>query len=596
MHPFCSALPASAVQQQAALQTELSPATPVAVNNVPAVPAVSAVPALLACTEAPPGRSPAPLRAASITQWVPPKRPAPPPPAPAPIANKKARTSPYNEFYQEQRLLLPPGLRNAEREKLLGQMWKALPEAQRAKYHVGAAATPTPYHVFRQEQRPLLPPGLRNADRERLLGQMWKSLSEAEWARYQLPPELTPATSPAPSPAPVRYHAPAHSPAQPPPPHAPGPYLSGARVSPAAAEAPVPARPLAPAVVSAVVSASAPVPAPVPGRPPAHAPSISRAARDAVAASVAASVAAAWSNQHPKVDNRWYDNWKAAALEDRWNDRWKTKTLSAASNPAPPPPPLPPRRDLYYRSTGAIEDSIGSGSAGQAALALAMLSEHRPTLTRPPAAQAAFSQATCITGMASWPARSAQATRSPGRPACAPPARGAPWSSMPADPADPEEDRIAVWNQATGKKLTGQAAPKRRNLDKYLRHHPDYSILYEGGATSAAAAAANHAANNPSSLSTVHTSDRGSSPHRGSSTEGKRAHSSLNSSSLNSPPHSSRCGGGQGSVHGDCGECKNCLDKPKFGGRGIKKQACLRRSCYNPQEDSDESPSSPPSR
>ena len=43
----------------------------------------------------------------------------------------------------------------------------------------------------------------------------------------------------------------------------------------------------------------------------------------------------------------------------------------------------------------------------------------------------------------------------------------------------------------------------------------------------------------------------------------------------------------------DCGECKNCLDKPKFGGRGIKKQACLRRSCYNPQEGSDESPSSP---
>ena len=449
MHPFCSALPASAVQQQAASQTELSPATPVAVNNVPAVPAKPAVPALLACTEAPPGRSPAPLRAASITQWVPPKRPAPPPPAPAPIANKKARTSPYNEFYQEQRLLLPPGLRNAEREKFLGQMWKALPEAQRAKYHVGAAATPTPYHVFRQEQRPLLPPGLRNADRERLLGQMWKSLSETEWARYQLPPEGTPATSPAPSPAPVRYHAPAHAPAHAPP-HAPGPYLSGARVSPAAAEAPVPARLLAPAVVSA---------SPMPGRPP-HAPSISRAARDAVAASVAASVAAAWSNQHPKVDNRWYDNWKAAALEDRWNDRWKTKTLSntasnAAPPPPPPPPPLPPRRDLYYRSTGSIEDSIGSASAGQAALALAMLSEHRPTLTRPPAAQAAFSQAPCITGMASWPARSAQATRSPGRPACAPPARGAPWSSMPADPADPEEDRIAVWNQATGKKLTG---------------------------------------------------------------------------------------------------------------------------------------------
>ena len=541
MHPFYSALPASAAdsQQQAASPTELSPATPVAID-VPAVPAAPAVLTVLACTEAPADLSPAPLRAASITQWVPPKRPAPPPPctAPAPMA-KKARTSPYNEFYQEQRQMLPPGLRNAEREKLLGQMWKALPEAQRAKYHVGAAAMPTPYHVFRQEQRPLLPPGLRNADRERLLGQMWKALSEAEWARYQLSPRAacTPATSPAPSPAPVRYHAPAHTPA-----HAPGPYLSGARVSPAAAVAPVPAHMFAPTVVAA----SSPVPGRPPAhalsRPPAHALAISRAARDAADAA-----AAAWSNQ-PKVDNRWYDNWKAAALEDRWNDRWKTKTLSPASNAARPPPPLPPRRDLY-RST----DSCGSGSAGQAALALAMLSEHRPTLTRP--AQSPLSQA-------SWPPRSAQ-----------------PWS---ADPMDPEEERIAVWDQATGKKLTGQAAPKRRNLDKYLRQHPDYSVLYEGGATSAAAAAANAAAN-AFSHSAVHA-NRSNSPHLGSSTESKRAHSS---------PHSSRCGGCQGCVRGDCGECKNCLDKPKFGGRGIKKQACLRRSCYNPQEGSDESPSSP---
>lgn len=159
---------------------------------------------------------------------------------------------------------------------------------------------------------------------------------------------------------------------------------------------------------------------------------------------------------------------------------------------------------------------------------------------------------------------------------------------------DPEEERIAVWNQATGKKLTGQAAPKCRNLDKYLRQHPDYSILYEGGASSAAAAAANAAAaNNGYSLSAAHK-DCGSSPHRGSSTEeGNGAHYS----SPHKGPHSSRLGGGQGaevSVHSDCGDCKNCLDKPKNGGRGIRKQACLRRSCYNAQEASDdESPSSP---
>ena len=157
---------------------------------------------------------------------------------------------------------------------------------------------------------------------------------------------------------------------------------------------------------------------------------------------------------------------------------------------------------------------------------------------------------------------------------------------------DPEEERIAVWNQATGKKLTGQAAPKRRNLDKYLRQHPDYSILYEGGASSAAAAAANAAANDGYSLSAAHK-DCGSSPHRGSSTEGKGAHYA----SPHKGPHSSRLGAGhgaEGSVHSDCGDCKNCLDKRKFGGRGIRKQACVRRSCYNAQEASDdESPSSP---
>jgi hypothetical protein len=58
-----------------------------------------------------------------------------------------------------------------------------------------------------------------------------------------------------------------------------------------------------------------------------------------------------------------------------------------------------------------------------------------------------------------------------------------------------EEERVAVWNQVTGKKLTGQAAPKRKNLDKYLRQHPDFTLLYEDGAPSAAAAAANAAAN-----------------------------------------------------------------------------------------------------
>ena len=29
----------------------------------------------------------------------------------------------------------------------------------------------------------------------------------------------------------------------------------------------------------------------------------------------------------------------------------------------------------------------------------------------------------------------------------------------------------------------------------------------------------------------------------------------------------------------DCGKCRNCLDKVKFGGAGIKKQACIMRKC-----------------
>lgn len=46
-----------------------------------------------------------------------------------------------------------------------------------------------------------------------------------------------------------------------------------------------------------------------------------------------------------------------------------------------------------------------------------------------------------------------------------------------------------------------------------------------------------------------------------------------------------RCGGCAGCMRGDCGSCKNCRDKPKFGGKGIKKQACVRRTCTNPLPD-----------
>ncbi|XP_072319008.1 histone-lysine N-methyltransferase 2A [Eucyclogobius newberryi] len=47
---------------------------------------------------------------------------------------------------------------------------------------------------------------------------------------------------------------------------------------------------------------------------------------------------------------------------------------------------------------------------------------------------------------------------------------------------------------------------------------------------------------------------------------------------------SRRCGQCSGcQIPEDCGECTNCLDKPKFGGRNIKKQCCKMRKCQNLQ-------------
>jgi len=45
----------------------------------------------------------------------------------------------------------------------------------------------------------------------------------------------------------------------------------------------------------------------------------------------------------------------------------------------------------------------------------------------------------------------------------------------------------------------------------------------------------------------------------------------------------SRCGQCENCNRRDCGKCVNCADKPKFGGPGIKKQACVVRKCLNMQ-------------
>ena len=37
----------------------------------------------------------------------------------------------------------------------------------------------------------------------------------------------------------------------------------------------------------------------------------------------------------------------------------------------------------------------------------------------------------------------------------------------------------------------------------------------------------------------------------------------------------------------DCGMCKNCLDKPKFGGHGLRKKGCDRKTCFRSSDKHD---------
>lgn len=42
---------------------------------------------------------------------------------------------------------------------------------------------------------------------------------------------------------------------------------------------------------------------------------------------------------------------------------------------------------------------------------------------------------------------------------------------------------------------------------------------------------------------------------------------------------SRRCGECEGCMRDDCGNCAACRDKPRFGGKGSKKKACVARAC-----------------
>ena len=58
-----------------------------------------------------------------------------------------------------------------------------------------------PDHAFCKAKRPLMPAGLRNAERERLLGRMWKALSKTE--RRARKAQASVAAEAAPTPAPT---------------------------------------------------------------------------------------------------------------------------------------------------------------------------------------------------------------------------------------------------------------------------------------------------------------------------------------------------------------------------------------------------------
>jgi hypothetical protein len=49
-----------------------------------------------------------------------------------------------------------------------------------------------------------------------------------------------------------------------------------------------------------------------------------------------------------------------------------------------------------------------------------------------------------------------------------------------------------------------------------------------------------------------------------------------------------RCGKCRPCKATDCGTCQNCADKPRFGGKGVKKQACVARRCVSLTKHEDE--------
>ena len=102
--------------------------------------------------------------------------------------DKRAPTNAYQAFALERRPLLPKDMCCGEREKFIGQLWKALPKTEKDKWKAesNAYTRPVPYYAFCKEQRPLLPPTLQNKERDTALGQMWRALPPTERAKYEV--------------------------------------------------------------------------------------------------------------------------------------------------------------------------------------------------------------------------------------------------------------------------------------------------------------------------------------------------------------------------------------------------------------------------
>ena len=96
--------------------------------------------------------------------------------------------SAFQAFSQEQRPLLTGPFASGETMKVLSQRWKELSKTEKAHYKVNGVErrniARSPYYAFCQAQRPLLPPDLRNAQREATLGMLWAGLSGMEKAKY----------------------------------------------------------------------------------------------------------------------------------------------------------------------------------------------------------------------------------------------------------------------------------------------------------------------------------------------------------------------------------------------------------------------------